>query len=292
MRIPDLSIITVTWNSAAFIEKQIQSVALGATKYAFEQIVIDNGSSDATAEMLAKNSGVKHILNTENRGFAAANNQGFEIARGRYVLFLNPDMEVLPGTLDALVDWMDAHPTVGIAGPQLVDTQRKEQLGAGPRRFPKTWEQLAVIFKLPHVFPAVLGSYYMKGVDLSHEQSVDSVRGSCMIVRRDFLDQLGFAFDPRYFIWFDDVDLCREAYTRGWDVCYVPTISCIDHVGQSFGQQFIVEKQKRFNRAMLAYFQKWEPWWKWMWIWLAQPVGLFAGMLATRFRFEQKIDKQ
>lgn len=291
----DVSIITVTWNSKNTIRDQVHSVFSACRNITCEEIIVDNGSSDGTIEIvraLAQEheniKTLKHenietsqqiffIVNKENRGFGAANNQGVEQARGRYILFLNPDMRLEEGSMDRLIAWMDAHQGVGIASPKLVHQDGTFNWEASPRRFPRVWEQLALLLKLPHLFPSLLDHYHMRDMDIEKEQEVDSVRGSCMLVRRELIDALGQAFDPRYFIWYEDVDICREAKRLGYSVMYAPEITAIDYVGQSFKQRTTLWKQKQFTKSMLVYFKKWEPWWKWILIALFRPFGiLFA----------------
>ena len=271
----DLSIVTVTWNSKERIGEQIRSVQDGCTNISGEEIVVDNGSSDETVAFMKKEfPHVTVIVNTENKGFGAANNQGLAKATGDYVLFLNPDMRVEPGSLDTILEWMKTHTDVGIASVKLVDTQGKFLWDASPRRFPKLWQQLALVLKLPHLFPHMLDDYHMRDMNPDVEQDVDSVRGAFMLMRRDFLEKTGWAFDPRYFIWYEDVDICREAHRHGFRVVYTPIISCVDYVGQSFKKRDTLWKQKKFTKSMLVYFQKWEPWYVWMWIAIVRPFGI------------------
>ncbi|MEK7083903.1 MAG: glycosyltransferase, partial [Patescibacteria group bacterium] len=201
-----------------------------------------------------------HVVCNENKknvGFPSANNQGAHGASGRYFLFLNPDMMVEKGSLDTLIDWMDAHPKIGIASVKLLDETGKINTSASPRRFPTVWNVVAIFFKLPHMFPRMLDQYLMRGIDPEKEQEVDSVRGAFMMMRRELYEQLGFAFDPRYFIWFEDVDVCREAKRLGSRVMYTPMISCIDRVGKSFEQKNFFWKQWQFFRSAMKYFWKW-----------------------------------
>jgi GT2 family glycosyltransferase len=106
------------------------------------------------------------------------------------------------------------------------------------------------------------------------EQEVDSVRGSFMLMRREVYEKLGWAFDPRYFIWFEDVDICREVKRLGFKVVHTPIISCVDYIGQSFKQRTTLWKQKQFTKSMLQYFQKWEPGYKSALICFFRPVGI------------------
>lgn len=270
----DLSVITVTWNIEELIGAQIESVHKGCRNISCEQIVVDNGSSDGTVEKVQAYEDVQLIALGKNTGFAHANNAGLKDASGEYLLFLNGDMRVEAGSLDTILSWMKEHPDVGIVSPKLVDEHGNINHDAMPRRFPKLWEQLALILKIPHFFPSLLNKYHMTDLDHEVEQDVDSVRGSFMLMRREFVEKTGWAFDPRYFIWYEDVDICREAQKHGYRVVYTPVISCVDYVGQSFKKHVTLWKQKQFTKSMVQYFQKWEAPWKWMLLATVRPVGI------------------
>ena len=271
----DLSIVTVTWNGEDKIADQIRSVALACKDIAYEQIIVDNSSTDSTTEIIEKDfSDVKLIKNLKNNGFGRANNQGVDISNGRYLLFLNPDMRAEPKSFDKLVRWIDERNDVGIVSCKLVDESKKFNVEASPRRFPGLVDQLALVLKLPHFFPAIMNKYLMKDFDPEKEQQVDTVRGSFLLMRREIVEKLGWAWDPRYFFWFEDVDICREARRLGYFVYYTPIVSCVDYVGQSFKKRPTLWKQKQFTKSMLLYFKKWEPTWKWIPIWLSRPIGI------------------
>jgi len=276
----NLSVITVTWNSAKLIGEQIESVKNGCRDISFEEIVVDNGSTDGTVGLITqKYPSVKIIKNEKNLGFAVPNNTAAKISIGEFLLFLNPDMRVEAGSLDKIVEWMKNHSEVGLASCRLVDENGILNMDAQPRRLPGVLDQLAIILKLPHLFPSILNHYMYKGFDADKEQEVDSVRGSFMIMPRAVYEKIGFAFDPRYFIWFEDVDICREVKKLGYKVVHTPVISCVDYIGQSFKQRTTLWKQKNFTKSMLQYFQKWEPWYKWMLIALFRPVGIVMAFM-------------
>lgn len=278
-----LSLITVTWNSKEKISRQIQSVEKSAVGLDYEEIIVDNASPDSTADFIKQNfPQVKLIANQQNLGFAAANNQGLQEAKGDFILFLNPDMQLEEGSLSKILTWLKNQPKVGLVGCRLVNEKGEDNQEAGPRRFPTVLNQLAIIFKIHKIFPRLLNNYLMKGFDFNQEQEVDSVRGSFMLVRREVLQKLGWGFDPRYFIWFEDVDLCREVWRLGYKVVYTPIISCVDLIGQSFKQRDSFWKQKNFTKSMLVYFQKWEPWYKWMWVALARAIILPVAWVAEK----------
>ena len=271
----DLSVITITHNDKEQILGQILTVINGAKNISIEQWVVDNASTDGAIEQIQTDfPQVKIIRNDSNTGFGHANNQAAEKSSGEFILFLNPDMRVGEGSLDKFIAWMRAHPDAGIASCKLLDANGKFNENAKPRRFPRLFDQAAILLKLPHLFPRMLGGYMYKNFNPDIEQEVDSVRGSFMLMRRTLYDKLGWAFDPRYYIWFEDVDVCHECIKNGMKVVYTPVISCVDYVGQTFKKKPVYWKQKNVTKSMLQYFQKWEPWYKWIWIALLRPFAL------------------
>lgn len=281
----DVSVITVTWNSIATIGEQIRSVEKAAVKCTYEEFVVDNASSDGTAAFVEKEfSLVKLMTQARNRGFGAANNEAARRAQGKYLLFLNPDMRLEAGSLDKICDWMDKHPKAGIVSCKLVNEKGEVNKDALPRRFPIWKDQLVILLKLHHFFPKLLSDYLFSDFNPEKEQMVDSVRGSFMLMRREIYQQLGWAFDPRYYIWFEDVDICREVWRLDYAVMYTPIISAVDYVGQSFNQRPSVWKQKQFSASMLIYFKKWGPWYAACIVALARPIGIALIWLHSKLK--------
>ena len=271
----DISLITVSWNVRDYLAASLEAVFGSAGDISYEIIVVDNNSTDGTAPFLRerakRDARMVVIANNTNVGFARANNQAIARAQGRYVLLLNPDMRVQPDTLTHMVAWMDAHPRVGVSGCHLV-TEVGETV-PHVRRFPGLLNQLAIVLKLPHLFPRLVGRYLMHNFDYKKEARVDSVRGSFFMIRREAL-KVGF-LDERFFIWFEEVDFCKRMRSAGWEVWYTPAADCIDHVGQSFKQVASVKKQRMFLESMRLYFEKWGGWKHALAISFAKPAGLF-----------------
>ena len=279
---PDCSIITVSWNVKQYLQESLEAVffATGGT-VSFEVFVVDNNSTDGTRAMLREFAGREPRLcvmfNNTNVGFARANNQAIEQARGRYVLLLNPDMRVFPDTLQKMVAWMDAHQRAGVAGCHLV-TEAGETVPHA-RRFPGLWNQLAIVLKIPHLFPRALDRYLMRDFDYTKEARVDSVRGSFFLIRREAL-RVGL-LDERFFIWFEEVDFCKRMRSAGWEVWYTPVARCVDRVGRSFALVSGYQKQKMFLDSMYRYFEKWGDWRHRLAIGCARPIGLFMAWVAS-----------
>lgn len=254
----DLSVITITWNSAKFIGEQIKSVNLVCSDLDFEQIVVDNASSDKTLEVIKTDfPKVKLIANSTNLGFGGGYNQAVKIAQGKYFLYLNPDMKILDN-VKPLLDYLENNPKVGLVSCKLVTESGEVNQAALPRRFPKFIEVLMMFFKLPHLFPQVLKNYLYQDNNWEELNEVDSVRGSFMLVRREIVEKLGWAFDPRYFLWWEDVDLCRSVKKLGYKVIYNPSVRCVDQVGRSFSKRRIIWKQWVFFTSAIKYFLKWK----------------------------------
>jgi N-acetylglucosaminyl-diphospho-decaprenol L-rhamnosyltransferase len=260
----DLSIITVTHQSALFIEDQVFSTISGGIKLSMEQIVVDNASSDGTLEILDRLCSVKVIKNCENVGFAAANNQAFAQAKGRYLLFLNPDMRIKEGSLDILVERMDNDLKVGIASCLLIDGFERPLVTSYPRLFPRVLKEILWLLRL---------DFFCKKPWEQNKAEPEMVKGAFMLARRELLEKLGFAFDPRYFLLYEDTDLCREARRLGYKIGYYSDICCIDFNSRSFAVKTGKWIYQRFTESMLRYFRKWEPWYCWIWIALLIPFG-------------------
>lgn len=275
----DLSVITVTHQSADYIEDLIVSVISGALKLNTEHFIVDNASSDGTVELIENSyaSFVTLIKNRENLGFSAANNQAFAQARGRYVLFLNPDMRVEEGSLDVMVKWMDGQPDVGIASCKLVGPQGDFLMHRAPFSFPQFSKHLRWL----------ISPFFNRGKTECDPhcleiKEVDAVLGAFMLTRRAFLDRLGFAFDPRYFLTFEDIDLCQEAKRLGYKVIYYPLARCVDYNSRSFSQKKFFWIYAQVSRGMYLYFSKWGAWYAGFLIALFTPIGYLIRYLIPK----------
>lgn len=277
----DISIIVVSWNVREKLKDNLRAL-YESQNIDFEVFVVDNNSADGTAEMVKNDyPKVKLIANKENYGFASANNQAIKLAGGRYVLLLNPDMRLFDDTLSRMVSWADSHDKAWVIGCRLIDESAR--IIKQVRRFPALVDQLAIILKIPHIFPAVLNRYLMNDFDYSKSASVDSIRGGFFMIRREAINKVGL-LDERYFLWFEEVDYCRRVKQVGGQIWYMPTAECIDLMGQSFKQVNLAVKQRYFRDSMLKYFKKWQPAWQYWVLRLAWPLGLVIVRAWSRLR--------
>lgn len=257
----DISIIIVSWKVKEKLRLNLKALESAIQNIKAEVFVVDNNSQDGTAEMIKKDfSFVRLIDNQDNLGFAKANNQAIREAMGDFILLLNPDMQVFPETIKNALSWAQQNPQATVSGFYLQN--ENGDLVSHVRRFPGLIDQLCITLKIPHIFPFVLNHYLLKNFDYTKAQKVDSIRGSFFLINRKSWTQISNLYEPfldeRYFIWFEEVDFCREVYKNGGEVWYSPSAKCRDYIGQSFGQLPRGLKQKYFRDSMLAYFKKWQ----------------------------------
>ncbi|MDA2936018.1 glycosyltransferase family 2 protein [Patescibacteria group bacterium AH-259-L05] len=186
----------------------------------YEIIIVDNNSTDSSKEFLLQLK-CKVILNNENIGYAAANNQGIKLAKGKYILTLNPDVIVLPESIEKLFGFLENSPDVAMAGPQLLNPDKSIQYSCC--RFPEVYTpaiRRTFLGKLP-LFKKELNRYLMLDFDHKKTKEVDWLIGAVLMVRKSALDSIGL-LDERFFLYFEDVDLARRIQKAGYKVMYYP----------------------------------------------------------------------
>lgn len=251
---PDLSILVVNWNVRDLLRRCLQSILANLPACQLEIIVVDNGSTDGSVEMVRTDFPQVHLIaNPDNRGFPAANNQGLAVARGRYVLLLNPDTEVVGNALETMVAFADAHPDVGVVGPMLLNPDGTVQ--SSRRRFPtlltavfeSTWLQ-------PYAPRRLLARYYVLDRPDDEVQDVDWVTGAALMARREAIEQVG-PLDEGFFMYSEELDWCRRFREAGWRVVYLPTARVIHYGGKS-SEQVLPARHIHFQRSKIRYFRK------------------------------------
>lgn len=266
----DISIIIVSWNVKDKLRENIKSIYQSIGDFSFEIIVADNNSFDDSANMVKHTFPDVHLIrNKENLGFAKACNQGIKRAQGKYILLLNPDMKLERDTLSNFIAWLRNNPQADIASCKLLNEQG--EIVRHVRSFPKLYDQLSIVLKLPHFIPAILNKYLRKDFDYNQSSKVDSVRGAFFAIKKESFENP--LLDERYFLWFEEVDFCKYASTIGKEVWYTNKAQAIDLVGKSFSQLKTYQTQKYFSDSMLKYFRKWQPYWHYLILFIAwQPL--------------------
>jgi len=268
----DLSIIIVSWNVKSLLQANLEALFKSSGFFSWEIFVVDNNSSDGSATMVRENFPTVNLLaNTENLGFAKANNQALKLAQGKSILLLNPDMLVQKDTLDKVLAWTSNQTRATVVSCRLLNPAGVNIPHV--RCFPKLFDQLMVTLKVPHFWPAVLNKYLSRDFNYQVASRVDSVRGSFFLINRANYQKISGQstplLDESYFLWFEEVDFCRQVYKLGGEVWYTPEAVCLDQVGQSFRQVKTQQSQIYFSNSMLNYFKKWQPRWQYGVLFLA-----------------------
>lgn len=283
----DLSIIIVSWKVKDKLKENLTALFNSQSDFSFEVFLVDNHSQDGTVEMVRSYfSQVKLIANDKNLGFARASNQAIRYATGRYLLLLNPDIKVFPETLANMLGWMDNHLEASVAGCRLIDQQGR--IIKQVRAFPTVWDQLAIVLKVPHLFPAILNKYIRVDFDYSQAAPIDSIRGSFFMIRRETIEKVGL-LDEQFFLWFEEVDYCQRVSQVGGQVWYTPVAECLDYLGQSFKQVSRGQAQKYFRESQLKYIKKWQPAWQYWLLDLAWPFGQAITWVGSLFNLKSRI---
>jgi GT2 family glycosyltransferase len=262
-----LTVVVVNWNVRDLLRRCLYSLLGNGDRQGDvprpEVIVVDNASVDGSPQMVRDEfPRVRLIANEENRGFTAANNQGLALAtqpgrgedRGRYLLLLNPDAEVVGDALETMVDYMEAHPRVGALGPRLYYPDGRQQ--SSRRRFPTLVTALVESTVIQEWWPdnRFLRRYYMAGTDDGAIQPVDWLVGACLLVRREAYEQVG-GLDESFFMYSEELDWCRRIKEAGWDIIYLPTATVIHHEGKS-SEQVVPARHIHFQSSKVRYFAK------------------------------------
>jgi len=226
----DLSIILVSYNTADLLAQCLERLRAAAPALQREIIVVDNASHDRSAELIrTQHPECRLIENRENLGFGRANNQALHAASGRYVLLVNPDVLVEPDSIAKTVAYMEAHPACGILGVRLVGPDGRLQPSA--RYFPTPWNVFLQRAGLERFFKGTR-TIDEPGWDHASVRHCDWVPGCFYLVRKALIDQVGL-FDPRFFLYYEEVDHCRAAKKAGWEVVFYPGTSAVHLQGQS-----------------------------------------------------------
>ena len=241
----ELSIIIVNWNSRAYLEKCIPTIYSDPGLESFEVIVVDNASYDGSKEFLEERfPTVQYIQSSSNLGFAKANNLGYSHSRGRHLLFLNPDTEVVAPALSRMLSALRQTVNAAIIGPKLLNTDGSLQTSC-VQAFPTILNQVLDSEFLHEVAP----KSHLWGTEALLRQGigptiVEMVSGACLMIKREAFEKLGL-FATDYFMYAEDLDLCYRAGRAGWDVLYLNSAAVFHHGGGSTRN-----RQSRFTAVL------------------------------------------
>lgn len=256
-----LSIIIVNYNTRDLLDNCLSSVVANGANSNLEILIVDNASTDGSAQMVRwKYPTVSIVENSENVGFAKANNQALKQAKGEYLLLLNSDTIVLPNALKNMAKFMDANPKVGALGAKLLDQNLVLQPSC--RHFPTLFSVLSQFFGLSALFPKskLFGKYDMGYWDHSQTRKVDCVPGTSLLVRKNTVQEVGL-LDENYFMYCEDTDWCYRMNQAGWEVVFLPEAEVIHLGGASAGKTnrglfYDQTLTKEFFHSLFYYFDK------------------------------------
>jgi GT2 family glycosyltransferase len=247
----NLEIIIVNFNTEKFLEQCLNSIYANKPAGDFKVWVIDNNSKDRSREMVReKFKQVVLIENDENLGYAGANNIALRLAQGKYILILNPDTVIQPGSLDIMIGFMDKHSEVGVLGPKILNSDGTLQRCC--RSFPALGQMFFEDTLLNRIINKnrLVGKYRMSGWDYNDIREVDQPMGSALMLRKKALKQVGL-MDERFFMYYEDVDLCYRIKKEGWKIYLNPQAQVIHYGGQSHrwavNEMFLEQYRSRYK---------------------------------------------
>jgi N-acetylglucosaminyl-diphospho-decaprenol L-rhamnosyltransferase len=246
----DLAIIIVSTNEAKWLRPCLSTVFGHVGDLRADVVVVDNESHDGTRELVTREFPQARVVASRNHGFSHANNRALMTCNARYVLFLNPDTEILEGMFSDLVEAMDERPTVGLIGVRQVAVEGR--LDRTIRYFPNALRALGAALaadRLPHR-PRWLGERELDAATYDREVACDWTSGSFMLVRREAIESAGY-LDERYFMYSDETDLCRRIKTAGWEVRHLPSMTILHHAGKA-GVKPSIESLGAWTRVAYA----------------------------------------
>jgi GT2 family glycosyltransferase len=256
MQAIDVSIVIVNYNVKDFLYQCLLSIRASSKNLKVETIVVDNNSTDnSLPELIPIFPEVNFIPLDNNIGFGKANNFGFEIATGRYILILNPDTLIQEDTLDKMFEYMERSPEVGIAGCKVLNADGSFQLPCR-RGFPTPWAAFCKLFGLQNLFPKskLFARYNQTFRDENESYYIDAIIGAFMFARAELVKELE-GFDKDFFMYGEDLDLCFRTYKAGYKVAYYHETQIIHYKGES-SKRSSINDIKHFYEAMEIFAKK------------------------------------
>lgn len=251
-----LSVVFLSYNTRDLTRQALNSVLAATEGLEAEIFVVDNASADGSADMVAAEfPQVKLVCNEANVGFSAGNNVALRQVAGEYALLINTDTIVRRDALHAMVEFLDAHPEAGACGCKILDPDGTLQLDSR-RGFPTPLAAFCKMSGLSRLFPKhpLMARYHLTHLDPEQTAEIEVLSGSCMMVRKAAMDQVGL-LDEDYFMYGEDIDWCYRFHQAGWKIYYLPTTAIIHFRGES-GRGTPLKILYRKSRAMSIFVNK------------------------------------
>lgn len=258
---PELSIIIVNWNGSGLLRRCVETIVNSEPETTYEIVVIDNASTDDSLDQLRGSESVAPLFtsqqlrivnNSENRGFGAANNQGFALTNSPFVFLLNLDTEVPPGTIDTLLRTIKSDPHIGVCGPKILNSDGSLQISAffNP---PRVWHTILSQLKLYCLLPPKLRGELLLGRHWDHGRlrSVPMLSGAAMLARRQMIDEVG-GFNEQFHMYSEDTEWCWRIKKANWKLVFVPDAVLLHHGASSSKKRW--SSQERLKVRLEANF--------------------------------------
>lgn len=250
-----VSIIIVSWNTKKILADCLDSINKSSFSQPYEIIVVDNASSDETSDYIKnKYPSVRLISNTANKGFAFANNQGAEIAKGKYLFFLNPDTILFEDTLNNLIEFMDKNPDIAMCGPKILNDDLTIQKSV--RNFP-SWKAAFyryTFLKYFGIFKSKFNHWHNRSFNYEIQSDVEQIIGAAILTKKNIFYNIN-CFDERFFMYYEEVDLCHRLVMSGNKIVYFPNSKLI-HLGGKSAKQIPATTRFMTLKSLLIYLQK------------------------------------
>jgi GT2 family glycosyltransferase len=253
----DVSICIVSYNTCSLLQDCLESLFETPTRAAFEVIVVDNASTDGSPTMVASQFPQVAVIQLDsNQGYTRPMNLGLQRGRGRYLMQLNPDTVVQPGWLDELLTFIEAHPEVGICTPKVMNRDGSLQRQCR-RSAARPWDVFTYFSGLWRIFPnnPRFGGYLMTHMDADATHPAEAVSGSCMLIRRAVVEQVGY-LDEQFFAYQEDTEFCFRTRQAGWQIYYVPAARIIHYGGQGGSRVQPFRAILQWHRSYYLYYRK------------------------------------
>jgi GT2 family glycosyltransferase len=285
-----LSICIVNYNSRSLLESCLDSINKFSPSYPYEIIIVDNYSTDGSLSPANKRKGIRVVQNTENVGFAAANNQAFICSKGEYLLMLNADTEVKQNSLDELIICADQHPEAGLVSAKLVNPDGSPQVCFNVRRFPGYGSEFAQLLLFDELWPKnPLTSHYLwRDLDYERLQYVEQPAASALLYRRSAWEEVG-GFDERFSNWYNDVDLCKRVEQAGLKILFCPTSEILHHGGMGVASRSTDSVMIEMYRSKRMYFYKYFGYGGYLWISSLTIIGMTLRVAALFLRTDLQL---
>ena len=259
----NISVVIVNYKVPDYVHQCILSLKKALSNYRYEIFVVDNNSMDESVECIKKwHPDVRLIENNDNLGFSKANNIALKIAKGDFLLIINPDTFVPENLIDDCMSFMKNHQNAGAIGVKMFSAQGRFA-PESKRGVPKPFTAFCKLIGLCRIFPKnkLFGRYYLGYIDNNKEADIEILSGACMFIRHKVLEEVGL-FDEDYFMYGEDIDLSYRILKAGYKNCFIPT-PIIHYKGEST-QKISYQYVNNFNKSMIVFFRKHFSFYSWI----------------------------